>query len=183
MKKTIIIIHEIYGITDNILSLKDILDRKGFNVILPSLYEDCYTGRDEQASYNKFFREVGIEKGCRIIDRVIARNTDSEIVLIGFSAGATIAWLHSADDRINSIIGIYGSRIRDYIDITPTLPSYLFFCEEKSFDIKPVIKALEQKKNVEVKTISGNHGFYNFSDTENKILIKNINEEIFRIIE
>lgn len=183
MKKTIIIIHEIYGITENLILLKEQLEQRGYSVLLPSLYQDNYTGNDERTSYDKFYNEAGIEKGYRIIDSLIAENSDSELYLIGFSAGAAIAWLHAGSESVKSIIGIYGTRIRDYLDLVPAAKSYLFFCEEKSFDIYPVIQKLKKKNNVDVRVISGDHGFYNSSEISDKILINIINDYIFRIIE
>jgi len=183
MKKTIIIIHEIYGITENLLLLKDKLEQRGYSVLLPSLYPDNYSGNDEEISYNKFYSEMGIEKGYRDIDSLIAGIHDSELYIVGFSAGAVIAWLHSSNISIKAIIGIYGSRIRDYLDFIPSVKSYLFFCEEKTFDIYPVIEMLSKKNNVNVRVISGSHGFYNSSDAADKVLISLINDYIFRIIE
>lgn len=182
MKKTIIIIHEIYGITENLLLLKEKFEMKGFSVFIPSLYKDNYRGVNEQDAYNKFFSEAGIEKGYRIIDSLIAENSDSEIYLIGFSVGAAIAWLHSSNTAIKSVIGIYGSRIRDYMDLKPAVDTYLYFCEEKSFDIKPVINELKNKDKVKITLLNGDHGFYNSSNETDKILKRFVEEEIFRII-
>jgi dienelactone hydrolase len=182
MKKTIIIIHEVYGVTENLLALKDNLINNGFSVVLPSLYEDDYHGNDEQESYNRFFEKVGIEKGSKIIESIITQNIDSEIILIGFSVGATIAWLFSSDKRINSIIGIYGTRIRNYLNITTSVRSYLFFCREKLFDIIPMINELRKKEKVTVELVNGEHGFYNFSDEANKIIKNKLDEKILKII-
>ena len=183
MKKTIILIHEIYGITENLLNLQKKLMNKNYNVILPCLYEDNYSGNDEQESYKKFYSEAGIEKGFGIIDNIINANINSEIYLAGFSVGATIAWLFSADKRVNAVVGIYGSRIREYLYIEPAVQSYLFFCNENSFDIMPMIDKLKEKEKVRVKVINGEHGFYNFPDVKNEKIINEIEEEIFKIIE
>ena len=183
MKKTVILIHEVYGITESLLMLQDKLRNKQYNVVLPSLYEDNYCGNNEKKSYNKFYRDTGIEKGVKIIDSIIDEYINSKIYLIGFSVGATIAWMFSTDRRIHSITGIYGSRIRDYLDIEPVTHTYLFFCNEKSFDIMPMIYSLKGKEKVKVKIINGEHGFYNCSDDSNKKLINEIDKEIFRIIE
>ena len=182
MNKTIIIIHEIYGITENLLLLKEKFEMRGFSVIMPSLYKDNYQGVNEQDSYNRFYSEVGIEKGYRIIDSLIAENSDTEIYLIGFSVGAAIAWLHSTNNAIKSVIGIYGSRIRDYLDLKPAVDTYLYFCEEKTFDIKSVINELKNKDKVKISLLSGNHGFYNSSDETDKILKRFVEEEMFRIL-
>ncbi|MBF9018286.1 MULTISPECIES: dienelactone hydrolase family protein [unclassified Oceanispirochaeta] len=51
MKKHILLIHEIYGKTKNLLELKALLEKSGFSVSLPSLYTDNYSGFDEAYSY------------------------------------------------------------------------------------------------------------------------------------
>lgn len=183
MRKTIILIHEIYGITENLLKLQEKLGNQNFNVILPSLYKDNYCGNDEKTSYNKFYSEVGIDKGFEIINSIINEISNSEVCLVGFSVGATIAWLFSSDKRINLIIGIYGSKIREYLYIKPIVPSYLFFCNENSFDIMPMINELKEKENVKIEIINGEHGFYNYPNDTNKEIINKIEAKILKIIE
>jgi len=67
--------------------------------------------------------------------------------------------------------------------ITPEINSYLFSCEEKSFDIRPVISELERKCNVKIRVLHGRRGFNNLPEEESKMLIKEIDEEIINIIE
>ena len=80
--------------------------------------------------------------------------------LIGYSIGATIAWLCSGEDIMcDGIIGYYGSRIRDYMSITPKCPVLLIFpTEEKSFNVKELVISLK-KWNVTVHILRGKHGF------------------------
>jgi len=81
-EKTLSIFHEIYRVTGNLLLLKAKFESRGFSVILPFLYEYNYRGVDEQESYNRFFTEVGIEKGSSIISSLIEKSPDSEIFLM-----------------------------------------------------------------------------------------------------
>ena len=182
MNKHIIIIHEVYGVTGNLKALREYLVKLGYSVSLPSLYEDNYTGSDEQESYERFYSCVGIEKSCRIVDEIVRENTDSEIILLGFSVGATIAWLSSTNERIDKIIGLYGSRIRHYLEIEPVNRAYLFFCRERTFDVEDLQTVLQSRKNVLSAIIPGEHGFYgklDFNDSK----IKALNEKILKIIE
>ena len=182
MKQHIIIIHEIYGVTKNLIELKKTLEESGFSVSLPSLYEDNYVESDERLSYEKFYTQVGFEKSYNLINEIIQKSQESEIILLGFSIGATVAWLHSTNEKIKKIIGIYGSRIRNFLDIEPTVKTYLFFCEETSFNIEEIHSILNIKKNVLSRTIPGEHGFYGKIDCGNS-MIKKLNEEILKIIE
>ena len=88
----------------------------------------------------------------------------THIGLIGFSVGATIAWLCSNNPKIDFIIGCYGSRIRDYVHIKPTCATLLIFPEqEASFSVSSLIKALQQQSNplLEINQLHGEHGFLN----------------------
>lgn len=177
MKDTVIILHEVYGITDNLLKLSLELEMNGYNVVLPSLYSDNYVGTNEEYSYKKFFTEVGIDEGLSLLEKIIGENVNSNIIIIGFSIGATLAWLKSTDKRVKMIIGFYGSRIRHYKNIIPTVPVRLFFCDEKSFDVNSQIRELQEKNNIKIEKISGEHGFYSREKYESD-LIKETNRRI-----
>ncbi|WKB36198.1 dienelactone hydrolase family protein [Terrilactibacillus sp. S3-3] len=82
--------------------------------------------------------------------------------MLGFSVGATIAWLCSENKACDFAIGCYGSRIRYYTDIKPLCPVLLIFpTDEKSFDIQALIKVLENKHagNLDIRIFPGSHGF------------------------
>jgi len=78
MKKTIILIHEVYGITVSLLMIQDDLIKKQFNVLLPSLYEDNFCGKNEKEFYNKFCHDTVIEKGVKNIDCFIKLETSRQ---------------------------------------------------------------------------------------------------------
>lgn len=179
---TIIIIHEVYGVTENLRRLATELEKKGCKVILPSLYSDNYSGNIEEYSYKKYFSEVGFEKAIQSIDRIIEENSKDDIVIIGFSIGATLAWMKSADNRVKGVIGFYGSRIRNYLRITPCIPTRLFFCYEESFDVENLIVELKKKQHTEVTKIPGVHGFYSKS-VFNSELIQETNTRIVEELE
>jgi dienelactone hydrolase len=166
MKTTVLLLHEIYGVTDNLRALSSSLRSEDYDVILPSLYPDGYTGTDEAYSYNKFFADVGIEKALDTVSRITDANTHNRLVIIGFSIGATLAWLTSTDTRLQGIIGFYGSRIRHYPDVSPLVPTRLFFCQEAGFNVDELIERLNTNTMVQSKKIAGSHGFYSKNDVE-----------------
>jgi dienelactone hydrolase len=170
MKTTILLLHEIYGVTDNLRALSSSLRSKDYEVILPSLYPDGYTGTDESYSYNKFFAEVGIERALVTVNEIIDANSHRNLVIIGFSIGATLAWLTSTDTRIQGIIGFYGSRIRHYPDVSPLVPTRLFFCQEAGFNVDNLIKKLNKHTTVKSKMIAGAHGFYSHNEFDSHVI-------------
>jgi dienelactone hydrolase len=154
------------------------LEAKAYTVLLPSLYNDDYRSEDETLSYQKFYAEVGLDKGKNIINELITQNPNADITLIGFSVGATIAWLFSEDIRLQRIIGVYGSQIRNYIQVEPKVKTTLFFTNEESFDIEQVIQSLKGKKQLSVIQIEGKHGFYHHRN-QNKALADRLEQNIF----
>ncbi|WP_313958725.1 dienelactone hydrolase family protein [Bacillus sp. X1(2014)] len=79
--------------------------------------------------------------------------------MIGYSVGATVAWLCSEEDCLDGVMAYYSSRIRNYQQIVPQCPTVLFFPEEEpSFHVDQLISNLDQK-NIEIHKFKGQHGF------------------------
>ena len=83
------------------------------------------------------------------------------IILMGFSAGATLAWTHAAQPGLcDGMIGYYGSRIRDYLDLRPACPALLVFAgQEPGFPAEQAAKAFEAMPRVTACVLEGSHGF------------------------
>lgn len=164
MKPVVIIVHEVRGITENLRLLASLLESEGYCVILPSLYGENYAGSDGQESYDRFFRDVGIEKATEMIGEIITANDGAGITLLGFSVGATIAWRHSRNGKVRSVVGFYGSRIRHFQEVEPLADVDLFFSIERGFNAEELVGRLNGKQNVAARLISGDHGFYSKLD-------------------
>lgn len=63
-------------------------------------------------------------------------NAGGKITRLGFSFGATVAWLQSGNKKIDSLVGFYGSRIRNYLEINPLADVNLYFCRGQGFDVE-----------------------------------------------
>ncbi|QDZ96569.1 dienelactone hydrolase family protein [Bacillus altitudinis] len=168
-KPVIILIHEIYGINDHMETTIKYFERTGFEVYCPQLLGQIKTfDRDsEDDAYRYFMTEVGFD---RSVDTVLqlarelkAKDKSIRLFALGFSVGATVAWLCSRYDGLfTGIIGLYGSRIRDYMTISPKCETLLFFPTiENAFKPLEIVEVLEKKKGVRVKMVEGRHGFAN----------------------
>lgn len=160
----IILIHEIYGVNDHIQHIGDLLRARGMEVIIPNLLErEAFSYMDEDQAYHNFMKYIGFSRAVDDIQSVIRANREKyeHIVLIGFSVGATIAWLCSTSE-VDGVIGFYGSRIRDAVEINPSCPTLLFFSQgEKSFQVSALEPALRGKPNTHLEWIDANHGYMN----------------------
>lgn len=162
----IIVLHEVYGINQHIQMVCEKLSMKGYDIICPNLIDipQPFNCDLEEEAYQHFMNNIGFDLAVKKVNQVImqAKKQYKNIYLIGYSVGATIAWLCSGEENMcNGIIGYYGSRIRDYKNSTPKCPSLLIFpTEEKSFNVKELVNSLE-KQNINVYMLNGKHGFSN----------------------
>jgi len=160
----IIVLHEIYGINQHIKMVCEKFSMAGYDIICPNLIDlnqpFNYNLQDE--AYQHFINKIGFDLASKQVNQLIvqARKQYKYVFLLGYSIGATIAWLCSSEDNMcDGIIGYYGSRIRDYMNITPKCPVLLIFpSEEKSFEVKELVISLK-KWNIDVHILRGKHGF------------------------
>ncbi|EKN66560.1 dienelactone hydrolase [Neobacillus bataviensis LMG 21833] len=161
--KLIIVIHEIYGINQHMVDLCELLSAQNFDVICPNLLEQevSFDYSHEVKAYHHFTEHVGFKNGLHKVKNILLnmQETYSKIFIIGFSVGATIAWLCSEEECVDGIVGYYGSRIRDYENIDPKCPVLLFFPNvEKSFQVDKLVSTLD-RPNIDVHLCKGEHGF------------------------
>lgn len=158
----VIVIHEIYGLNRHMKDFCKSLGEQGFDVFCPDLLgRPAFDYAEEQEAYRHFMDCVGFSRAKHQVDDVIddMRNAYEKVVIVGFSVGATVAWLCIEDGRIDGVVGYYGSRIRQFLELQPSCPVLLFFPrKEPSFDVTELLLAL-RKKNVSCFQFEGDHGF------------------------
>ncbi|MDD3570776.1 MAG: dienelactone hydrolase family protein [Lachnospiraceae bacterium] len=158
----IIILHEIYGINQHIKDVCKYYSEQKYDVYCPDLYNGnfSYGYIEKESAYLNFNENVGFRAFHKInllINEV--KNQYRKIFIIGFSVGATIAWLCAESGICDGVICYYGSRIRDYVSITPLCPTLLLFASKDSFDVCGVVRDLNKKTNVFTKIFDDSHGF------------------------
>lgn len=159
----VIVIHEIYGLNQHMKSFCQSLSSYGVDVFCPNLLgpQKSFEYSNEKDAYDYFINHVGFTHAKAIIKQLLREKRDhyQKIFLVGFSIGATVAWLCSELELIDGIVGYYGSRIRNYTTITPYCPTLLFFAGEKSFAVDDLVSVLVKKNKVRIIKLSGQHGF------------------------
>lgn len=162
----IIVLHEIYGVNGHIQTVCEKLSLKGYKVICPNFIglSQPFDYDSEEEAYQHFTNNIGFDSAVRQVKQVIAgaKKEYKHVYLLGYSVGATIAWLcGSEENSCDAIIGYYGSRIRDYSRNIPKCPALLIFpTEEKAFNVQELVNSLE-KRNIFVYMLKGKHGFGN----------------------
>lgn len=160
----IIVLHEIYGIDEHIKMVCKKFSADGYDIICPNLIHrgEPFSRQLQEEAYKHFMKNIGFDLAVEEVKQLIkqAKKQYSYVYLLGFSIGATIAWLCSNEEKIcDGIIAYYGSRIRDYMNITPKCPALLIFpSEERSFSVKELVDSLK-KRNIDAHMLKGKHGF------------------------
>lgn len=160
-----VVLHEIYGINQHIKDVCMELSKEQMDVFAPNMLDSeiVFNYDQETAAYVNFYNNIGFDRAFTQISAFLRsiRNRYKRLFVVGFSVGATIAWLCSKELNLcNVVVGFYGSRIRDYHEINPLCPVLLFFpTHEKSFNISDLIGLVKAKDNVIIKQLYGRHGF------------------------
>ncbi|GMA98813.1 dienelactone hydrolase family protein [Pelosinus sp. IPA-1] len=162
----IVILHEIYGLDEHIMDVCERFSKYEMDVIAPNLMNgrEPFSYDQETTAYHYFMNTVGFESAFKQAKEVLhnVRHKYKKVYVLGYSVGATLAWLCSQTGLCDVSIGFYGSRIRDYLEIKPKCPVLLFFpSEEKSFDVDELISRLNNVSNIQVEKLPGEHGFAN----------------------
>ncbi len=191
LKRAAILLHEIYGVNDfmDLVALR--YRNMGFQVfIYDMLGKKSFSYDQADEAYRYFNQKVGfsVYETVKSIIKKLKHKFES-VVLVGFSVGATVAWRCCESPLCDGIICYYGSRIRDYSEMTPICPVLAVFAEQDSFDVYALAKALQQKPQTHVFVAKGvRHGFLDpHSPAYNESLAKevldwtgrNIEERIF----
>ncbi|MGG3798377.1 dienelactone hydrolase family protein [Metabacillus fastidiosus] len=165
-KIAVVLVHEIYGVNKHMKYVQERLFQQRIHVVCPNLLnkEHPYDYSEETAAYQHFMQNIGFNYGIQQIHQIIfdLKERYQKVGVVGFSVGATIAWLCNKNEICDFVIGCYGSQIRNYIDIEPVCPTLLIFpTEEKAFNIHTLVETLVEKenKNLQLKIFPGIHGF------------------------
>jgi dienelactone hydrolase len=162
----IVLAHEIYGVNEHMEYMQKRLSKLEIDIICPNLLhrENPFTYAEEALAYQNFVQNIGFEYGLQQVNQVITKLKQQyqKVGVVGFSVGATIAWLCSENKMCDFVVGCYGSRIRNHTDIDPACPTLLIFpTEERAFDVHILVETLKKKeyKDLKLKSFPGVHGF------------------------
>ncbi|HEX8414630.1 MAG TPA: dienelactone hydrolase family protein [Sphingomicrobium sp.] len=166
----LVLVQEIFGITDHIRELCDEYAADGYEVVAPALFdrehpgfEAAYTGPDfnravELARTLHPF-EVSLKDVQICIDELA---TKGPVFVVGYCYGGSVAWL--AATRMNGVAaasGYYGSLVPQFGDEEPKVPVILHFGRfDGGIPMEGVEKvAAKEWPNATVHIYEAGHGF------------------------
>lgn len=158
----IVVLHEIYGINPHIRRVCH-----EYHAMERDVYCLNLIGRDEPFSYAQqneayryFIENVGFDTSYIVTLLQTLRPQYDNLILVGFSVGATLAWLAARSGLCARVVCHYGSRIREHSDIAPPCPVLVILARhEASFDTTILQSELKKYPNVDSRIFSSHHGF------------------------
>ncbi len=169
-KGGLVLIMEIFGVTDHIKDLCDGFAERGYDVLSPQLYdrqvkgfEATYSSEDiakslEYRAKNTYENTILDTQMC--IDKLRADGAD-KVFMTGYCYGGTVTWLAACRARgLTAAAAYYGGAIKDFIGETPKVPLICHF-GAKDHSIPPeVVEAVKAAHpDVPVYVYDADHGF------------------------
>lgn len=180
VKGALIILHEIFGLTNFIKDICHYWSSQGYHAIAPALYDRLE--RKFVFTYNQNGYEKAISAKQKILSlknhegisgwdlqlydinaaiKYLQLNFAYPINIIGFSWGGTLGWLAASRLKdINAVSAYYGTHIYQFINEKPKYPVILH-CGEKDdlLTIKQVAEIQEKHPQVIIHTYPATHAF------------------------
>ncbi|MDF9412748.1 dienelactone hydrolase [Brevibacillus laterosporus] len=165
-KRLLVILPEIYGLNQHMLEVCRQYANQSWDVFGFSWYKEIpfFLQKEEEQAYQRFM-SIGFEQATSQVAEVLQnqRPIYQHIVVMGFSVGATVAWLLAGYTGLcDGSVGYYGSRIRHYTNIIPKVPVLLLYGQsEPAFDLSALLQTLARTPEVILKQYPALHGFSN----------------------
>lgn len=154
-KRVVILLHEIYGVNHFIEDQGELLEAAGFDVVTPNLLgRDSFSYDRKREAYNYFKKEIGFDsyiKVNKLVDVLV--EAYEKVFILGFSVGATLAWRCCENPALSGILAFYGSRIKDFIELSPQCPSLLILSRDEHYG------SSMGGENLFIKKVKAPHGF------------------------
>jgi carboxymethylenebutenolidase len=150
-KAVLIIIQEIFGLTEHLCSLTQRFAENGYTSVAPALFDRVT--KNTVLPYSA----SGAERGKSLVAKLDYRQVlndiqavvdhyamDHKVAIVGYCWGGSIAYLSASQLNLDAGIAYYGTRIHQMLeDNTPNCPFMFHFGEQDELVPIPNIKKIE----------------------------------------
>jgi carboxymethylenebutenolidase len=144
----IVVIQEIFGVTEHIRDVADQYAAAGFAAIAPALFDRVE--RNVDVPYTDMARGFGYAKALKVdevmldaqaaLDRVAGAG---KLGVVGFCWGGTMAFVAAARLKIDAAVSYYGGGLTQFIAERPQCPIMFHFGEQDSHIPRAVVDQIE----------------------------------------
>jgi carboxymethylenebutenolidase len=166
----LVLVQEIFGVTDHIRSLCDGYAADGFEVLSPAVFDREHPGFEAEYSGDGFARGVELASKLHPFDLTLADvqtcidtlADKGPVFVVGYCYGGSVAWKAATQLRnVAAVSGYYGSMIPDAADEEPKVPTILHFGKKDDhIPLAGVEKVIAKDwPNATVYLYDARHGF------------------------
>ena len=163
---SVILLHEFFGLQDPFKDYADALNKEGFTVLAPDLYDGRIAGSIEEAK--RFSDELDAEHAAlrlKAAKNFLADNWHPRVGVIGFSLGAFLGIQLAEDEGLEAAVAYYGIGNVDPANFDAPLQFHLAETDEWEplEDVQPAIQGwVDAGLDAEVHVYEGTgHWFAN----------------------
>lgn len=162
----LVLVQEIFGVTDHIRELCDGFAEDGYEVIAPAFYERLEPG------FATGYEPEGVAKGVQYSQATpwdqVAGDLQAAIdalappvFVTGFCWGGAASWLAACRcEGVAAASCFYGRRISEFVDETPKCPTILHFGKtDASIPMEKVDEIAEKHPELPIHMYDAGHGF------------------------
>lgn len=162
---TVLVAHEIFGLTPHIRSVCDRLAAAGYTAIAPDLFAEKLGGGILPYTDEGKQRGVAIKNGIGE-ERLAAHLQEcipvhgSKVAVIGFCLGGTLAWMSATHPRVACVVAYYGVGLLRHPRTTTHAPVLMHFGRtDRSIPIEDVEIFRNRQPEVEIHAYGAGHAF------------------------
>lgn len=163
---SLLLIQEIFGVTDHIRELCDGFAADGYEVIAPSFYDRLERGFE--ADYSEASIQKGVQYSTATPWDQVAGDAQAAIdalkppvFVTGYCWGGAATWLAACRcEGLAAAAGFYGRRISELVDETPKAPTILHYGKtDASIPMEKVEEVREKHPDTPIYLYDAGHGF------------------------
>ena len=163
----VVILQEIFGLTDQLRSVARFFARNGFDAIVPSLVDRASPGTvvpfDQPDRGRELMSGIPWEKTRLDIAAAVGRvDRGRGVSAVGFCLGGGLALRAACDLALAGAVSYYGTRLGSYLDQTPRCPMLFHFGATDTHSPPEVIEAVKRAiPAAETHVYQAGHAFAN----------------------
>ena len=165
----LVVIQEIFGVTDHIKEMCDGFAADGYEVLGPSLYDREAPGFQATYSPEDVQKAIKIARGEHPFDLSVkdsqtcidALKAKGPVFITGYCYGGSVTWAAACKcDGLAAASGYYGGNIAQMAEWTPKCPTILHFGKhDHGIPMEAVEKVQKLHPEVKVYVYDAGHGF------------------------
>jgi len=167
----VVILQEIFGLTDQLKSVARFFAREGFDAIVPSLMDRASPGTvvpfDQPDRARELMMSIPTEKLVLDIAAAAAKaDRGRGASLVGFCLGGGLALRAACEVPLTSAVSYYGTRFGQFLDRSPKCPMLFHFGATDTHSPPEIIEAVKKAiPAAETYLYQAGHAFANDART------------------